>query len=242
MRENQDKFSDQARSLIGNAIVGAVDDELDALIYRLERRIRAENEKFFQIFIRKVIGVTSAPSLDGFGSPWKPLSDDYVKNQLKGDMRFYRRRGGLGDALAGMDPTNVLGSANGIALAEKFQTGPLSPSDEVSFNVRGRSRKQARFPKGAVVGGKKVGGQFASLTQVTKKLPGRIRFDPMPSVSGSMLASHHALADHLNESGLKPSYKLLNVKKNVDRPILKEYFQWWAEKKLSDIVEQEIKR
>lgn len=220
---------------VGTEILAVIERELDrevgGLTQKLEKIVREENKKFFNILVKKGFGKSSQPNLGNFTpSAWQPLSKNYVEFKKKHGLGkgFFRKTGALEGQLKALNPESVLGRPR----ADGFRSGSRGNPDLVqsTFVRRGKTITQPRLR-----------GRFASPDELFRTFRGQIFINPIPKIKfGLKGKAQEELLFPGNENNI--INKFSNPRDRRLRPLLANYIDWWINVHILNKVNSRLSR
>lgn len=212
-----------------NKIMGIISYKRDETVARkvgsISKTVSTNQNTFFPLLSKLIIKATKAPSLNGYGEPWAPLSSKYTsyrlrktRGQIKEGM-FYRGLPSSERRLATTLPKQKSMSVFGAPTVEVWKEGTY-----------GRSRI-------------KVTGNYASYIKTGKRIAmskvknivSHIALDLFPNIEEDV--SKGTLGPHLGKYLPDDiAYKLTNNKGTEKRPVITPYIRWWINVHMKQLI------
>lgn len=205
---------------VGNTLFTMVEegfeDRFAEVADRLEKHVQAVQKDFFDIMAIKAIDVSGPPDLGSYTPTWKALTTKYLaaKGKAGFSTNFYKRTGALQTSLQKLNPLTVLGKP-----VVRFK--PSSGSGVSGRYERWQGAGSRRF----VVRDSR--GRFTSTPKNIKAIIGVNPYSKLPDVDE---------VDEIKVLGKEIGSKLKNPGGKRQRPILRNYLNWWLETKIAEAM------
>jgi len=217
---NNDKAIDRIGSKIGGMIMGSSDKVMENRVIKVRKEVDRLQDQFFLQLAQKTIDVQSAPSLGAFTPTWKKLDPDYASRKKKLGKGFYNYSGKLKQSLLRSKAVTAFGR-------------PL-----VSLGSGGKFRNQNVYVQNNRA--RTVKGKPIALDALVrnKSLQKSIIVDIYPRLTESLNKGRINEGKYFSD---KIAIKMTNFRGGRDRPILKNYMNWWLEVKAKEAVRRGLR-
>lgn len=217
---SNDKAIDRIGSKIGGMILGASDKVMENRVIKVRREIDRLQDQFFLQLAQKTIDAQAAPNLGVFTPTWKGLAPVYATKKKKQGKGFYNYSGKLKQSLLRSKAVTAFGR-------------PL-----ISLGSGGRFRNQNVYVqnnRARTIKGKPIA--LDSLVK-NKSLQKSIIVDLYPRLTESLKQGRINEGKYFSD---KIAIKMTNYRGGRDRPILKNYMNWWLEVKAKEAVRRGLR-
>lgn len=212
--------SQMMRALIAEAADGVFEQKED-LAERIRLRVQRENRQFFRVLAAKAMDAPDAPDLGPHTPSWKPLTRKYREWKRRHGLsqNFYMKTGKLEAQLRSLRASSKLGQPR-----VSYQRGGYAVSSSVRQEITPGGRTRYRDI---------ATGRFVSAAAAFIFRPSTLFIDVAPMVSD---AKDLEVAMFGRRSMIEN--KLKNAWKQMDRPILGPFMDWWMDIHIRRIVER----